>query len=355
MERIESSKIEKLMSIIGDSRRISIVSHLKPDGDALGSCVAMFHFLGQCGKDDIRIVLPDSYPSYLDFITEGLQEKDILTYSHDSSEAEKAIASSDLIICLDFNAFHRTDSLENSLETSKAAKILIDHHLNPDTESFDLVFSKTEISSASELLYHILMATPVLNGTAASLDIKASTALMTGMTTDTNNFANSTYPSTLRMASSLLEAGVDRDAIISNLYNCHSENRLRLLGHMLKDLMTITEDGVAYIILDSATQKRYGISDGDTEGFVNMPLSIATIRMSLLLKEDGERIRVSIRSKKGTSANICSRLHFNGGGHENAAGGRLIVGKDVDSMADLAKYVEQHTHSFFEDEHEKNN
>lgn len=355
MERIESSKIEKLMSIIGDSRRISIVSHLKPDGDALGSCVAMFHFLGQCGKDDIRIVLPDSYPSYLDFITEGLQEKDILTYSHDSSEAEEVIASSDLIICLDFNAFHRTDSLENSLETSNAAKILIDHHLNPDTESFDLVFSKTEISSASELLYHILMATPVLNGTAASLDIKTSTALMTGMTTDTNNFANSTYPSTLRMASSLLEAGVDRDAIISNLYNCHGENRLRLLGHMLKDLMTITEDGVAYIILDSATQKRYGISDGDTEGFVNMPLSIATIRMSLLLKEDGERIRVSIRSKKGTSANICSRLHFNGGGHENAAGGRLIIGKDVDSMADLAKYVEQHTHSFFEDEHEKNN
>ena len=355
MLSFNQSDINRLFSELETAEKIVITTHFKPDGDAMGSSLAMYGFIRQFFCSDVKLVLNDRYPQSIAFMVSPEAEKDILTYDDNQEEALMAIMEADHIVALDFNAFHRTDSLENSLETSKAAKILIDHHLNPDTESFDLVFSKTEISSASELLYHVLMATPVLNGTAASLDIKASTALMTGMTTDTNNFANSTYPSTLGMASSLLEAGVDRDAIISNLYNCHGENRLRLLGHMLKDLMTITEDGVAYIILDSATQKRYGISDGDTEGFVNMPLSIATIRMSLLLKEDGERIRVSIRSKKGTSANICSRLHFNGGGHENAAGGRLIIGKDVDSMADLAKYVEQHTHSFFEDEHEKNN
>ena len=346
MERIESSKIEKLMSIIGDSHRISIVSHMKPDGDALGSCVAMFHFLGQCGKDDIRIVLPDSYPSYLDFITEGLQEKDILTYSHDSFEAEKAIVSSDLIICLDFNAFHRTDMLEQLLAESTAEKILIDHHINPDRERFTLSFSETEISSASELTYQILMQTPMIGNDAGRLPEGSALALMTGMTTDTNNFSNSVYPSTLRMASDLIEAGVDRNMILSSLYNQFSETRMRLMGHVLKDLMTITKDGVAYIVLDRKTLQEYYIEEGDTEGFVNLPLSIARVRMSLLLKEDDGRIRVSIRSKRGTSANRCARLHFNGGGHENAAGGKLMVPQDISGIEAAAQYIEDHTHTY---------
>lgn len=149
------------------------------------------------------------------------------------------------------------------------------------------------------------------------------------------------------MASDLLAAGTDRDSILQHLYNEFSENRLRIMGHMMKDLMTITDDGVAYIVLDSKTQDEYGVSEGDTEGFVNMPLSIASVRMSILMKEDGNRIRVSIRTKKGTSANTCARLHFNGGGHENAAGGRLNIPQDISGIDQAAAYIERHTHAYF--------
>lgn len=350
MENIKTDMIGKMMDIIGNSHHFTIVSHMKPDGDAIGSSIAMFHFLGQCGKMNRTIVLSDPLPHYLEFLTEGMKKDDIIIYSSDASAAENAILSCEVIICLDFNSFHRTDKLENSLRKSPAIKILIDHHLNPDKESFDLVFSETEVSSASEFLYHILMSTPLISGKAENLDTRAARALMTGMTTDTNNFSNSTFPSTLEMASSLLKAGVDRDNIISNLYNRYSENRLRLMGHMMKNLLTITEDGVAYIVLDSYTQKEYDIEEGDTEGFVNMPLSIEKVRMSFLLKEDNDRIRVSIRSKKGTSANQCARLYFNGGGHENAAGGRLHIGQEVNSIAESGKYIETYTHLFLNEQ-----
>jgi phosphoesterase RecJ-like protein len=178
-------------------------------------------------------------------------------------------------------------------------------------------------------------------------------ALMTGMTTDTNNFANSVFPSTLRMASALLEAGVNRDLIIANIYQQHSESRTRLMGYALNDLMKITPDGVAYVILDKETLKKYHIVDGDTEGFVNLPLSIGKVKMSLLLKEDGDKMRVSIRSKKGVSANRCSRLHFNGGGHENAAGGRLTLLQDIEGISELPEYIESRTHTFMTEENEK--
>lgn len=352
MQDINSQNIKKLDGLLADASETVIVSHMKPDGDATGSSLAMYSFLRTEGKA-AKIVLPDRYPSNLDFLTDGDSRNDIIIHEENPQEAEKAIAAADLIICLDFNAFHRTDKLEDALASSKAPKVLIDHHLNPDRSCFDVSFSETEVSSASELLFHVLMAMPQTDSDPRRLPATAVNALMTGMTTDTNNFANSVYPSTLRMASGLLEAGADRDMILSNLYNMFGESRLRLLGHMLKDLMTITGDGVAYIVLDKETQERYGVTEGDTEGFVNMPLSIRDVRMSMLLKEDRDRIRVSIRSKKGVSANRCAREHFNGGGHENAAGGRLLVPQDIEGIAMAAQYIEKHTHTFFETEYEK--
>ena len=346
MKDISPHDIAELEKMLADAGSPIIVTHTKPDGDAMGSCTAMYHFLRASGKK-CRIVLSDPFPANLDFLTDG---EDLTIFTEDAETARDAIMSADLLICLDFNAFRRTEHLEESLTASTAAKILIDHHLNPDAESFSLVFSETEASSASELLYHILMKTSGISGDASRLPAKAAEALMTGMTTDTNNFANSVFPSTLQMASALLAAGVDRDRIITNIYNRHSESRLRLLGHALKDLMTITEDGVAYIVLDSRTLKEYDIQEGDTEGFVNMLLSIAKVRMSLLLKEDGDRIRVSIRSRKGTSANRCARLHFNGGGHENAAGGRLQIPEDISGIEAAGEYIEKHTHIYLNSE-----
>lgn len=345
MEDINSRNIDRFEKLVSQARRIAIVTHMKPDGDAMGSSIALYHFLKSQGKDP-RIVLNDPYPAYLSFLVSEDIAENLFTYDAAPDRSEQAISGSDLLICLDFNAFHRTDKLEVPLSEATGRKILIDHHLNPSRELFDLSFSETEISSASELLFHILMATSTVSGDSVRLGKGCAEALMTGMTTDTNNFANSVYPSTLRMASSLLEAGADRDAILGRIYNQFGENRLRLLGHMMKDLLTITGDGVAYIVLDKQTQQEYGTAEGDTEGFVNMPLSIADVRMSILVKEDTDRIRISIRSKRGTSANMCAREHFNGGGHENAAGGHLHIPTDVSGIGEVGRYIEERTHLF---------
>jgi phosphoesterase RecJ-like protein len=297
------------------------------------------------------VTFTNPVPASISFLTE--ENPDILIYEYAKEETEKAILEANLIICLDFNAFHRTDTLQDALTRSMAEKVLIDHHLSPDTESFSLIFSETEISSASELLYHVLMELPRIGGDTKKLPIEAAAAIMTGMTTDTNNFMNSTFPSTLRMASSLLEAGVDRDMIIQNVYNSFKEKRIRLQGHVLKDLLNITPDGVAYIILDKESLHKYDVQDGDTEGFVNIPLSIKGIKMSIFIKEDNDRVRVSIRSRKGVSANRCAQNYFNGGGHENAAGGRLFIPRDISGINDAAEYIERTTHIFMTEENEQ--
>ena len=349
MKDINSCNIHKLESMMESSVNICIVTHMKPDGDAMGSTTAMYRFLKKAGRQ-AKIVLNDPYPAYLSFLVSADMKDDVVIYGDAPSAAYQTITGSDMIICLDFNAFHRTDRLEEALSSAQGAKVLIDHHLNPSREDFSLSFSETEISSASELLYHILMATSAIGGDACRLGKECAESLMTGMTTDTNNFANSVFPSTLHMASDLLEAGANRYAILNNLYNQYSENRLRLMGHMMKDLLHITDDGVAYIVLDRKTQEDYMVGEGDTEGFVNMPLSIAHVRMSILAKEDTDRIRISIRSKRGTSANMCSGRFFNGGGHENAAGGKLLIPADVEGIGAVAEYIERTTHIFLKDE-----
>lgn len=349
MKNINSGDIKTLESLIHAAGQITITTHMKPDGDAMGSSAAMYHFLKQLGKSP-KVVVNDPWPQYLSFLISDETAKDIHVFENEPEKADETIKGSDLIICLDYNAFHRTDRLESPLTEAEGKKVLIDHHLNPSTKDFDLCFSETEISSASELLYHILCATSSACGKIENLGLDCCTSLMTGMTTDTNNFANSVFPSTLHMASDLLAAGVDRDMILDRLYNQYKENRLRLMGHVMKDLMTITGDGVAYIVLDRQTQEKYEVAEGDTEGFVNMPLAIAGVRMSILAKEDGDRFRISIRSKKGTSANMCARKFFNGGGHENAAGGRLNIGLETSDAEDTGRYIETKTHLFFNDE-----
>lgn len=352
MKDINSGNICTFERMTGEAERICIVTHMKPDGDAMGSSIAMYHYLRSLGKSP-KIILNDPYPSYLSFLVSEDMSDDIIIFEDRPAEACAAIKESDLAICLDFNAFHRTDRLEAPLSEHSGRKILTDHHLNPSRELFDLSFSETEVSSASELLYQILIRTSRVENDASRLGKECAQALMTGMTTDTNNFANSVYPSTLHMASDLLAAGTDRDFILNMIYNQYGENRLRLMGHMMKDLLKITPDGVAYIVLDRKTMEEYRTEEGDTEGFVNMPLSIADVRMSVLAKEDEDRIRISIRSKRGTSANMCARSHFNGGGHENAAGGRLHIPEDVRSMNEVGEYIERVTHIFLNDE--KNN
>jgi len=344
MNGINISDIHRFENFIASAGRTTVLVHIRPDGDAVGSGAAMLVFLRQSGKDAV-LILPHSCPDSLMFLMTEEVRRNTLIYEDNPRAAEDRIKESDLLICEDFNDFSRAGGMAPLLESSGAAKILIDHHLNPSSEKFDLVFSRTETSSTSELLYNILLLMSGIGGDAGRLPADAATALMTGMTTDTNNFANSTYPETLEMASGLIKAGVDREMILGHVFNNFREERLRVLGKLLTD-MTITEDGVAYMILDRKTAAEYDIQEGETEGFVNMPLSIGKIKMSIFLKQDKDRFRVSIRSKKGISANGCAKRYFNGGGHELAAGGKMMVPSELKDAEDAARYIEKVTHEY---------
>ena len=341
MKEIPGHLADQMMSAAASAQHISIITHMKPDGDAMGSSTGLYHFLKANGCQNVSIILPSPYPNSTKFLIENIPSGDIADAQSSMQKASELLASSDLIFCLDFNSFHRTESLENTLRESKARKILIDHHLNPDIPSFSIVFSEIEISSASELLFHVLMKTSVINGDAGRLPYATAESLYTGMTTDTNNFNNSTYPSTLEMASELIAHGVDKDRIINEVMHSYKENRLRLIGHLLKDNMTIIPEGGACMVIDSETIKQYNIGEGETEGIVNIPLDIKDVRLSILLKEDNGKARVSLRSKKGVSANFLAASRFNGGGHENASGGRLEFNDEIADISQAREYTIQ--------------
>ena len=337
-------KISSLLTLINRAGSVVIVSHHHPDGDAAGSTTALMHFINSKHPGKAKVILPTELPESLEF----LLGPDVSIAAYDKEAAIGAIGSCDLLICMDFNSFSRADFLQDALRSSTVRKVLIDHHLNPSADDFELVFSEILTSSTCELLFDMLMMVPGIDGDAKMLPAASATALMTGMTTDTNNFANSVFPGTLRMASALLEAGVDRDDIIDRIFNCYKENRYRAMGWMLSENMKITSCGVAYMVIRSAQKQQFELLEGDTESFVNIPLGIKTIRMTLLLKEDDGFFRVSIRSKKGVSANTLARECFNGGGHEQAAGGRLYWPQDIQSPEFAEDYIEKVTARFMQ-------
>ena len=334
---LSSVDIRRLETFFAEAERVCIVVHTHPDGDALGSGAALLAYLGGCRGLQASLLLPDPPGAYLAFL---LPEKDVLTLPGDAAPARKRLDECDLLVCLDMNGFSRAGDLEADLHACKARKVLIDHHLNPDLPSFDLVFSQERISSASELLYQVLQA---LGG---ELPLPVLTPLMAGMTTDTNNFANSVYPSTLQMASELLAAGVDRDALLDRLYHRYRENRLRAMGAYLDELLHITPDGVAYAVLDRSFLERFSLQEGETEGFVNLPLGIDGVRLSVFLREADGHFRVSLRSKRGVQASRLAAEAFHGGGHECAAGGKLYFPEDISAPDRAADYIETRTARF---------
>lgn len=347
---ILQSRAAQLDKMFSAASKVVITAHTHPDGDACGSSLALMHYLRGRGTDAV-VVLPESVPETLSFMLEGTDPAVMISGEDSPGNALRVIRTADLIVCLDFNSFIRTGSLEPWLRAAGCPKVLIDHHPSPDAEAFDLVFSKTEISSASELLYDVLLLMGDVAGDVRRLPVTCCTALMIGMTTDTNNFANSVYPSTLSMASALLDAGVDRDRVLSELFLRYRENRVRLMGHLLDKGLTVTAWGAAYMVITDDLAARYGIKEGETEGFVNIPLSIDKVKMSIMLKQDaGGFFRISIRSKKGYSAQRCAAAYFHGGGHENASGGKLFFPGDIASPDAAGRYVEEATKRFFNDE-----
>lgn len=345
METITEEKIAELDRRISDASSVVISTHTHPDGDAVGCSTALARYLMGRGKS-VKIIFPDPCPENLGF---ALGDDLAGTFTDRREEVEQALKDCGLLMSVDYNSPRRTDSLESAIRQFDGFRILIDHHIAPEEDFYDLVFSECEVSSSCELLYGILLGMPEISGHAERLGTETGTALMLGMTTDSNNFANSTYPSTLKMAGELIAAGVDRDALLGNLYNRYRENRFRFMGYFLEKKMRITPEGVAYAVMTSEEIRRFGIRDGESEGFVNMPLGIERVRMSIFMKEEDtrDRLRVSVRSKRGTSANRFAMRYFNGGGHELAAGGRLSVPSDISGPGAGAAYVKKCAAEFF--------
>ena len=331
MENVASFK-----HILESSSKVTVVVHTHPDGDALGSGRAMADYLSLRLGKDARLIIPDRVPKTLNFLMEGF---DVLDASMEPEAAETRIATSDLILILDLNELHRTEQLSGAIASSPATKVLIDHHLRPDTAPYRLVFSEPERSSTCELLYFILKE--LEDGCAGNIPASSLYALMTGMTTDTNNFANSVIPTTLLMASELLQAGVDRDDIIDKLYHCDTEQRLLSFADMISNHLVILPSGISYMVMTEEMQSAYGVDAGETEGLVNMPLKVDRVRMSIFIREDEGHFRVSIRSKRGLSARDMAAEFFHGGGHELAAGGKIFWPSDIPEKSAVAAYLEE--------------
>jgi len=316
--------IKGFEKIVNATRKAVVVSHYSPDGDAVGSTMALTSFLISRGIE-VTPILPSIYPAFLSFLVP--QQTPCLIYERDKEKAEKAVAEADAIFCMDISQLSRTEYLEEQIKASKAVRMLIDHHEPQDRTPFDEVVATTEVSSTCELLFWMLMQMPGIASNAALLPAACRDALYTGMMTDTNNFSNSVFPSTFRMGSEMIAAGVNKTRLQENVFWSNSETRLRLQGYMLKEKLTVLpEYGAAFMLLTQAEKDSFDYQPGDTEGFVNIPLSIAGVGISALFTETTTGyVRVSLRSRIDIDVNLFARALFNGGGHKNAAGGRLFI------------------------------
>ena len=330
--------ISRLKPILDHADSIALVGHFNPDGDALGSVTAAYHYLKSRGKHP-RILLPSSYPDNMSFLEPDDPCDRMLICENDLAGARRVVAAADTIICLDLNRLARTEYLEDNILASSAKKVLIDHHSPAELDRFDVAVSTIDVSSTCELLFRVLLALPDIAGDPARLGLRCAESLYVGMMTDTNNFSNSVFPGTFEMAGLLMGVGVDKNGLQEKVLSCYSVSRTRLMGHMVKDKMKVLPKwNTAYMLLSNRDKARYHFQTGDSEGFVNLPLAISSVQVSAFFSEDaeGRYVRVSLRSKGNIDVNRFAMRFFNGGGHRNAAGGRLYM-----PLEDVPAYLEQ--------------
>lgn len=288
--------------------------HYNPDGDAMGSALGFYHYLKKKGKTPM-VVSPNDYPEFLHWLPGN---DDVVVYKRNNGTVLNALKEADVIFTLDFNDLDRTNGLERFLNEATGKKVLIDHH--PDPGNFaDLVISETYYSSTAELVYHVIESL----GDEKLMDSIIGECLYAGIMTDTGSFNyNSSNPYTYYVVSKLLEKGINKDKIYGNIYDNYSEDRMRLLGYCLNQKMEVfPEYHTAFISISKDELKRFNFAPGDSEGFVNFPLSIKGIRFTAIFIEKDDQVKISFRSKGDFATNNFAEKHFNGGGHKNASGG----------------------------------
>lgn len=313
---MEEQDITGIKALLASKKKIVIVPHKNPDGDAIGSSLGLYHYLLK-SHHKAHVLVPNDFPAFLKWIP-GSQ--DILKYDSQSEICDALINDADIIFTLDFNTFHRTGNMESVLSKSQAIKIMIDHHQSPDNYA-QYTYSDVSMSSTCEMVYHFID----MLGNANLIDKNIATCLYVGIMTDTGSFRfSSTTSTTHRVVAKLIDKGANNSQIHNNVYDSNSYEKLQLLGRALSNLKVIPESRTAYITLSQEELNQFNYKKGDTEGVVNYGLSLKDIVLAAIFIEDKQEgiIKISLRSKGQFSVNEMSRAHFNGGGHTNAAGGK---------------------------------
>ena len=312
---IDLSKYTKELSkLFSSSENILLICHINPDGDSIGAQLALYHYFKSVNKR-VSLLAPNNLQEFLKWM-DGAERINI--YIKDRKKCRTLIDDADLIIMLDFNQPNRLGEAEEHVMASKAKKIVIDHHLDP-VNFADLIISDPGKCSTSELMHELICQ---ING-AKFKNRSYAEALYVGIITDTGNFEHGSYSSgTFRIVADLLDTGIEKEKIINLIYNNFSSDRIRLMGFALNQRMVVLpEFRSAYIFLSKDDLKEYNHVKGDTEGFVNMPLSIKGINFAALFIEKDNFIKLSFRSKGKFPSNEFASLYFSGGGHLNASGG----------------------------------
>ena len=322
---VSNQQLEQLQQLIKESDTIVCVCHQNPDGDALGSMLAMADLLRTAYGKTPEVFVPDQYPDYLQWLPNS--EK-IIRYDKHVEGCNWTLAHCDLVFCLDFNTPQRTADMQQALCASPARKVLIDHHLNPDVDTV-LTISQPSASSTCELVFRLAWQMGVFE----QLGKHFAVPVYCGMMTDTGAFTyNSSSPDVYFIISQLLTKHINKDKIYRNVYHNFSENRLRLTGFVMLERLVVDEERHAsYFTLTRQDLNRFHFIKGDAEGLVNMPLQIKGHKLSISLREDTEKdnlVWVSLRSVDQFPCNEMAAQFFNGGGHLNASGGRLQCSMD---------------------------
>lgn len=331
---MQMTRFEELKSLLSQPKQIIILSHRNPDGDAIGSSLAMNHYLTRLGHK-CDMIVPNEFPKFLKWM-DGAKDIQIAEYS--PSNSRNLIENAELIFILDFNTTSRIDEVGQWVEKSTAPKVMIDHHQQP--QDFDFMYSDTEIPATCQMIYNFIEAMGHLD----LIDRSIGECIYTGIMTDTGNFRfKNTSAATHRIVAELMDKGVEADRVYNHIFNTQSPDRLRLLGKVLDSIRILPEYRTAFMYLTRKQQLKYNTQKGDTEGFVNYGLGIDNFIFSVIFIEDMQKdfYKISFRSKGNFDVNEFARKYFNGGGHINAAGGRSDLSLK-ETLDKFEKLLEQH-------------
>jgi bifunctional oligoribonuclease and PAP phosphatase NrnA len=307
--------INNIFPLLSAPKKVVITMHQKPDGDAMGSTLGLYHFLKQFGHE-AKVISPTNWASFINWMP-GCDK--VMDYERNVEVADELIKNADWIFCLDFNTLSRTKNMEAALDAAQGQRILIDHHREPQEEKFAFGVSDISKSSTCEMVYDLIMA----SGNEAKINDDVAQCLYAGVMTDTGSFRfPSTTASVHSMVAHLKTLGLKHSPIHEALFDNGSEARLRFIGNVLLNRMEIFyEYNAALIAIPQADLIKFDIKTGDTEGLVNYPLGIEGIKLAAIIIDRGEERKCSFRSKGEFDVNTFARTYFNGGGHYNAAGG----------------------------------